>query len=308
MQYLDDAQVKARLSWPALIGALEAAFARRAAEPGYFVQPERLLLKGQGSYLVMPCLDGEGYFGVKQVAVLPHNPARGLPGVQAHYTLFDASGTPALSCSATLLTRLRTAAVSALAAKYLAPAAPETLLVVGTGGLAPVMAEAHCQVRRYRRVLVWGRRRERAQQTAAAIRAALGGLEVVVADDLVAALAEAEVISAATSARAPLIPGAALRPGQHLDLVGAFTPEMAEADAEAVKRADVFVDERAACLQEAGDLIQAQAQGWSWELVEGDLSELVSGRAKRQAPQRLTLFKSVGLALEDLVAAKLLLA
>jgi ornithine cyclodeaminase len=311
MEFLHDADIKARLSWADMLQALEAAFMKRAEAPAAFIQPERTVISGAGTYLVMPCADSEGYFGVKQVAVMPHNPLRQLPSVQAWYTLFDQSGTPVLSCSATLLTKLRTAAVSAVAANHLVHQQAKTLLVIGSGSLAPFMAEAHQQVRPYTRILVWGRNPERVQRTALDIAERLSPghphLQVAVAPDLDTALSQADVITAATTARTPIIRGVQLRPGQHLDLVGAFTPEMAEADAEAIKQADVFVDDREAALLEAGDLLQAQAQGWSWELLEGDLAEVVTAKAGRVSPNRLTLFKSVGLALEDLVVAKLLL-
>lgn len=306
MQLLSDAEVEARLAWPQVFAALESAFARRAAEPRAFALPERQALPlPQGTGLVMPCADREGFFGVKQVSVLPDNPARGRPSVQAWYTLFGPEGSPALACSATALTRLRTAGVSAVAARHLAAPRARALLVVGSGALAPWMARAHAAARDYARVLLWGRDPAKARAVAEALGPQLGRA-VEVPEALEPAVREADVISVATTAREPVLRGAWLRPGQHLDLVGAFSPEMAEADAEAVKRADVFVDDRQACQVEAGDLIQAQAQGWSFDLVEGELAEVVAGKAGRQGPERLTLFKSVGLALEDLALARLL--
>ena len=304
MIILQDEDVRARLGWEEVLGALEAAF----REPDRFNTPERTVLRapGEGSLLAMPCADREGWFGVKQVSVLPGNAARGKPTVQAWYTLFDPEGAPTLACGATLLTRIRTAGTSALAARYLVPKNARTLLVIGTGALAPWMAEAHARVHPYAQVRVWGRNREKAAATAADVGGRLGRA-VEVAEDLETAVLEANVITAATAARTPIIKGAWLRPGHHVDLVGAFSPEMAEGDAEAVKRADVFVDDRAACETEAGDLIQAQAQGWSFDGVYGDLHELVTGEAGREGPNRVTLFKSVGLGLEDLAVAKLLL-
>ena len=304
MIILQDEDVRERLTWERVGGALKAAF----GEPSRFNTPERTVLKapGEGSLLTMPCADEAGWFGVKQVSVLPRNAARGEPTVQAWYTLFNPEGAPALACGATLLTRIRTAGASALAAQHLVPKNARTLLVVGTGALAPWMAEAHMQIKKYAQVRVWGRDPEKAAATAADISGRLGG-NVEVAENLESAVLEADTVTAATGARTPIIRGAWLRPGHHLDLVGAFSPEMAEGDAEAVKRADVFVDDRAACMAEAGDLIQAQAQGWSFDGVYGDLHELVTGEAGRENPMRITLFKSVGLGLEDLVVAKLLL-
>jgi ornithine cyclodeaminase len=302
MLQLNDEQLQERLGWPQVLSALEQAF--RVTES--FDSPERTVISvGKGVYLTMPCADSEGWFGVKQVSFLPDNPQQGRPSIQAWYTLFDPGGTPSLSCSATLLTRFRTSAVSALAARYLATQDATTLLVVGTGSLAPWMAEAHSQVRTYREVLVWGRDPLKAGATAEAVATRLSA-RVQVAEDLAAAAAAADVITVATSATDPIVTGAWLTPEKHLDLVGAFTPEMVEADPEAVTKSDVFIDDLDAARTEAGDLLQAADAGWSFEEVRGDLSDLVAGKVARG--NNPTLFKSVGLAFEDLVVARLLLA
>ncbi|MCA9839542.1 MAG: hypothetical protein KC422_21715 [Trueperaceae bacterium] len=305
MNILSDEQIKASLNWQQVLSALEDAFKQKANQPGFFKNPERVPISVPGgTYLTMPCADEEGWFGVKQVSVLPDNPGKGLPSIHAWYTLFEPSGKPALACNASLLTKFRTSAVSAVAAKHLAAVQAKTLLVIGTGALAPWMAEAHAQVRNYERILLWGRSQEKAQKVLESLAHLDAKLEL--ASDLESAVKRADVISMATTARQPILKGEWLKPGQHVDLVGAFIPEMAEADAETIKRADIFVDDLKACEVEAGDLIQAEAQGWSWGLVYGDLAEVVSEQAGRQNPMRITLFKSVGLALEDLVVAKLL--
>jgi ornithine cyclodeaminase/alanine dehydrogenase-like protein (mu-crystallin family) len=296
------------LSWGEVLDAMRGAFSERDR----FRTAERVMLDapGGGAYLTMPCADTEGWFGVKQVSVLPDNPSRDLPSVQAWYTLFDPDGRPALAGSATVLTRLRTAAVSALAADVLVPRAPRALLVVGTGALAPWLVKGHLQVRAYETVWVWGRRRERAERV---VEEVIGDFEgkvsrpaVAVAEDLEQAVRTADVISVATTSRESLVRGAWLRAGQHLDLVGAFLRDMREVDAEAVRRSHVVVDDRAAARKEAGDLHFAAAEGWPWNGVAADLSEVVRGTARERAPGRPTLFKSVGLALEDLVVARLL--
>jgi len=306
MQTLSDEHV-AELTWEAVLDALEAAF----HDPGRFHLADRVMLPApsDGAYLCMPCADREGWFGVKQVSVLPDNPRRGLPSVQAWYTLFDPDGRPALGVAAGLLTKLRTAAVSALAAERLALPNARSLLVVGTGSLAPWLARAHLQVRAYETVTVWGRDRGRAEETAAEILAAFTGATtrpaVVVADDLEAAVRHADVVSVATTARTPIVRGAWLTPRHHLDLVGAFTTDMRESDSAAVMACDVIVDQRAAARHEAGDLHGAARDGWSWDAVVADLHEVVRGTVRRGS-ERPTLFKSVGLAFEDLVVARLL--
>jgi alanine dehydrogenase len=303
MKILSDDDIRSTLKWHDVLQALEQAFQTRHQNPKAFSMPERIgITFNQNAYLTMPCADSEGWFGVKQVSVLPDNPSHDKPSVQAWYTLFDTTGTPALACSATLLTKFRTSAVSAIAAKHLANKEAKTLLVVGTGSLAPWMAEAHTQVRRYENILVWGRNKEKAKRAAHTIRERLQ-ISISVTEDLPSALEQADVITVATTSRTPIIQGEALRDGQHLDLVGAFVPEMIEVDAETVKGSSVYVDDIHACKVEAGDLIQATKYGWSWENVKGDLAKVVSEKIERG---NKTLFKSVGLALEDLVVAKLL--
>lgn len=306
MKILSDEQIRASLSWSEVLASLEDAFNTRAKNPNFFKNPDRVAIAvAGGTYLSMPSADQEGWFGVKQVSVLPHNPTRGLPSIHAWYTLFNPRGEPSLACNASLLTKFRTSAVSAIAAKYLANPQAKELLIIGTGALAPWMAEAHAQVRNYEQISVWGRSLEKAQATAELISSSLN-CQVTVSTDLASAVRSADVISLATTSRQAILQGAWLKAGQHIDLVGAFIPEMAEADADAIKKADVFVDDLGACEIEAGDLIQAEAQGWSWSLVYGTLAEVVSRQVGRQNPMRISLFKSVGLAFEDLVVAKLL--
>ena len=306
MRILTDDDV-AGLSWARVLDALRDAFRDR----GRFEVPERVQLRAPdgGAWLTMPCADADGWFGVKQVSVLPRNPARGLPSVQAWYTLMGPDGAPVLATAAGQLTKLRTAAVSAIAADVLAPATAASLLVVGTGALAPWMARAHLPVRAYDRGVVWGRRPERAEALAAELARDFAGATVrpaiLVARDLEEAVRAADVVTVATTSRDPLVRGAWLRAGQHLDLVGAFTRAMREVDAEAVRRSLVVVDDAAAARAEAGDLAQAADEGWSWGDVAGDLADAIAGRVPRD-PARPTLFKSVGLAFEDLVLARLL--
>ena len=255
--------------------------------------------------LLMPAWAGDS-LGVKIVTVFPANRARGLASVSALYLLLDgATGHPLALIDGEALTLRRTAAASALAATYLARQNSKRLLVVGTGALAPYMAAAHCAVRPIERVLVWGRSVAHARATAARLGA--DSLPAEVCADLAAGLAAADIVTCATTAREPLVRGALVRPGTHVDLVGAFTPEMRESDDELVQRAEVFVDTFAGALQEAGDLVQPIAAGAiARGHVRAELADLVSGRHPgRQTGEAVTLFKSVGTALEDLCAARL---
>lgn len=302
MQFFRDDDVRDALKWPDVLAALEAGF---ASKDQFFIPERTIIQAGDNIYLTMPCVDGEGWFGVKQVSIVPANNTRGLPTVQAHYTLNNPEGTPSVSASATLMTKMRTAGASALAARYLAPENAKTLLVIGTGSLAPWQAEAHAQVRDYEHVIVWGRNRDKAEVARADIAQRLPNITVTVTNDLPDACTQADVITVATTAKRPIIMGDWLADKPlHLDLVGAFTPEMAEADPVAVKKAAVYIDDLAGIQAEAGDLIQACDAGWSFNEVQADLQTLVTDFRKPDKP--VTLFKSVGLALEDLQVAKLL--
>jgi alanine dehydrogenase len=310
LKFLSNQQVEQSLDWASLVSALDDAFAALHSDPDAFTTPQRLLIeRPSGTYLTMPSVNAEGWFGVKQVTVMPENRERGLPTVQAIYTLFDQTGSPALAAEATTFTYLRTAAVSAVAARRLAPQDATTLLVIGTGGLAPWMAEAHAQVRPYRRLLVWGRRAEGVAEVIKRLHSRRDrlpdGIEIEPVDDLQAAVAKADVVTLATTSSSPIIHGEWLPPAQHLDAVGAFTPAMAEVAPSVVKAAEVWVDDVASARAKAGDLLNAERHGWSFESLNGDLPKLVS-IGGRTGSSGVTLFKSVGTAVSDLVFARLL--
>ena len=255
--------------------------------------------------LLMPAWQSGRSLGVKIVTVFPDNARRSLPAVSGTYLLLDAAtGAPKALLDGTALTLRRTAAASALAAEFLARPDATVHLMVGTGALAPYLAPAHAAVRPIRQTLVWGR--NPAKAAALAARLVSNGLAAEPVVDLADAVAGADIVTCATLAPEPLIRGEWLRPGAHIDLVGGYTPQMREADDKAVRRARVYIDTEAA-LQEAGDIVQPLHSGaLSREGVAGDLFQLV----RRERPGRLddreiTLFKSVGSALEDLAAAEL---
>ncbi|EJN09269.1 putative ornithine cyclodeaminase, mu-crystallin, partial [Bradyrhizobium sp. YR681] len=259
------------------------------------------------SLLTMPAwIRGEA-LGVKIVTVFPHNADRGLGAVSSLYFLLDGqTGQPCAMIDGEALTNRRTAAASALASDYLSRADSRTLLVVGTGHLAPHLVAAHCAVRPIEQVLVWGRNPQRALALADTL--IRQGIDAAPAADLAEALPRADIVSCATTSTEPLVKGASLRPGTHLDLVGAFRPQMRESDDDAVLRSRVFVDTYAGALAEAGDLLQPiAAKRWSADRICGDLHELTNGtRPGRLDRSEITLFKSVGAAIEDLTAASLL--
>ncbi|MDR3517178.1 MAG: ornithine cyclodeaminase family protein [Azospirillaceae bacterium] len=263
-----------------------------------------------GTLLIMPAWHSGGHIGIKIVSVFPDNPARHLPSVVGIVLLLDATtGMPLAQLDGPALTVRRTAAASLLAADHLARDDASRLLVVGTGGLAPHLALAHSGRRPIRAIRVWGRDPLRAAALATRLAAERPGVAVESTADLEAAAAWADIITCATLARTPLIQGHWLRPGCHLDLVGGFTPAMREADDVAIRRARVFVDTRAGAMAEAGDIVQPLASGaLTPDGIVGDLFDLTRSRVKgRATAEEITLFKSVGTALEDLAAAELAL-
>jgi len=241
------------------------------------------------------------------VTVMPGAAARGAGTVRASYLLLDRdTGEPRALLDGEALTLRRTAAASALAAQHLARPDARRLLVVGSGRLAPWMARAHVALNpELVHVSVWGRNLDAVEDVVEALRDE--GIDAEVADDLHAAIVAAEVISCATTSREPLVRGAWLQPGTHLDLVGGFRRDMREADDVAVARARIVVDTYAGALAEAGDLVQPIEAGViAREQVVAELAELLRGEKRgRLAPTDITLFKSVGTALEDLAAARL---
>ena len=292
----------AALPWQALVEALARAFAGGARVPLRHAHQ----LGDDDTLLLMPAWS-EAALGVKIVTVMPGNAARGVGSVQATYVLLERdSGEVKALLDGEALTLRRTAAASALAARHLARGDASRLLIVGSGRLAGWMARAHVALRpALGQVLVWGRRAEAAEELARELRAE--GLPARAAGDLEAAVRAADIISCATTATEPIVRGAWLAPGTHLDLVGGFRRDMREVDDDAVAAASLFVDTFEGALAEAGDLVQPLAAGIiRREQVRAELAELVRGTVPgRSSPGEITLFKSVGTALEDLAAAQL---
>jgi ornithine cyclodeaminase/alanine dehydrogenase-like protein (mu-crystallin family) len=299
------------LTYPALIDALREAFRSDIAVPlrhhHAIPQPgaEAMLLlmpawtaAGQGA--------GESFIGCKLVSVFPDNAKVAKPAVYGSYILMSgATGEPLAVMDGTALTARRTAAASALAASYLAREDASHLVMIGAGALAPQLVQAHASVRPIKRVTLWNRTRGNAVKLAFGL--SVGGFETGIADDLEAAVAEADIVSCATLSATPLVKGKWLKKGVHVDLVGAYTPKMREADDDAVKKARVYVDTRAGALKEAGDIVQPLKKKVLKQTdIRGDLFDLCRGKAKgRTSAAQITLFKSVGTAIEDLAAAML---
>lgn len=303
MQHFDALATAAGTPMGPLIEALRRRFVEGCEVPQRHVHT----VGDAGQVLLMPAWKPGGRLGIKTVNVFAGNAARGLPALHAVYTLFDATtGRPLAHMDGGVITSRRTVAASALAADFLARRDARSLLVVGSGQLAALVPEAmRCVRPTIDRVRVWNHRPEGARRLAGQWQAS--GLEAEAVEDLQAAVQQADIVSCVTLSGAPLVRGAWLRPGTHLDLVGGYTPAMRESDGDCLRRSRVWVDTPEA-LAKAGDLLQAAAEGaFTPAAVQGTLADLCRGAAGgRRDELECTLFKSVGTALEDLAAAELI--
>jgi ornithine cyclodeaminase/alanine dehydrogenase-like protein (mu-crystallin family) len=305
MTPLTEGDVRQRLDRAQVIAAIENAFRDRFPST---VMPTRTHINLQGGiFLAMPCYDRHRHSMGMKLVVVQEKPIRPEDRVQATYMLLDpATGHPRLLISANYLTDARTAATSAVATKVLAREDAKTLGVFGTGRQARAHIEVMPLMRRFERVLVCGKDAVATREFATTIAAEVG-LRVESVDAATCA-AESDVICTCTTSQTPLFDGGRLRPGTHLNLVGAFQPHTREVDQLTVQGSRVVVDTYDGALAEAGDLLIPMRQGLiAREHIVADLHELLTGkRSGRLGATDITLFKSVGCALEDLVTAELL--
>jgi len=297
---LTNEQVAKTLTFDLLIPALARAFKENFHS--YHMAPRLTLSAGENSALIMSCHSGS-LFGVK-ASTLIREPGRGPRVLRSSYSLFDGlTGDPCLFMDSDVLTDLRTAAASAVATDALALPQARTLGVFGTGRLARTHIAALRQVRDFEEVLICGSSPEKSSSFAQQVTEESGVAARAV--DPGACAAASDVICACTTSNTPLFDGSLLREGTHLNLVGAFNPEHREVDTTTVQRAQVVVDSRESVLAEAGDLlIPMREKAVSGDHILADLHELLAGKRRaRMQPTDITLFKSVGCAFEDLVAA-----
>ena len=305
MRFVSAAEIDRLLDYQSLIEALRVAFRGGIAVPLRHHHTIRRQA-ADATFILMPAWhEADGFLGVKIVSVFPENQAKGKPSVMGTYLLLAGdTGEPLASLDGMALTLWRTAAASALAATYLARPDARVHAMIGAGALAPHLIAAHAAVRPIKEAVIWNRTPEKARALADTLNRA--GLSVRASDNITDTVRGADIVSTATMTREPLIRGEWLRPGAHLDLVGSYLPTMREADDAAVGRASVYVDTRAGALKEAGDIVQPIAAGRLRDDAIADLSDLAIGKAAgRLSADEITLFKSVGTAVEDLTAAVL---
>ena len=292
---------------PELVGELRKGFAANDIEvpDRHHHQFPNSKLGSDTTMLLMPAwqdgLDG----GIKIVTLNPHNSTRDLPTIQGTYLYMDGqTGETKAIIDGKKLTTKRTAAASALASSYLSKTDCETMLMIGTGALSTELVKAHCAIRPIKQAYIWGRNYEKAIKVCEAL--ADEDLECSAVKKIETVINEVDLISAATLSKDPLIYGVKLKSGQHIDLVGSFKPDMREADDDAITKSAVYVDVKHMAIKESGDLYIPMANGIIEERdIIGDLFDLCSGgKSGRISNEQTTLFKSVGHALEDLIAAR----
>jgi ornithine cyclodeaminase len=287
-----------RLDWLTLADALADGHRRPRARIG-----DLFLTEGGDSLMARAArVPGLGS-AVKTFTVTPANAARGLPTVQGALLLFaETTGSLEAIIDSALVTRWKTAADSLLGARLLAPPDARRLLVVGAGDVADALIDAYRAGFPGIAVTLWNR-------SAARARALAEAKEAAVADDLATAVTEADIVACATLSTEPVLNGAWLRPGQHLDLIGAYRADMREADDAALRRARIFVDSFDTTLEHIGELKDPLARGVIGRAdVLGDLNDLVAGYAGRRDPAEITLFKNGGGAHLDLMTGRAILA
>ena len=304
---LDANQVDSALNYKQLIEELQVGFKNDNLETpkrhhhNYPNPPG-----SESTLLMMPAWQAGQNLGVKIVNVTPENAKLGLPSIHGIYLYFDAkTGIPKALLDSNTITKKRTAATSALASKFLSRKDSSSMVMVGTGALAPELIAAHCHVREINRVYIWGRDLTKAEKIAHTTN--IDGVELIPIKDLEEGVRSSDIISTATLSKDPLINGDWLCEGQHIDLVGSYLPDMREADDIVITRSSIFIDSYDGAPYESGDLALPLDNGLiSINDIKADLFEMCRNEKDgRISNEEITCFKSVGHALEDLVAAKL---
>lgn len=304
MRVFSASETAAALPYPALVAKIRELFASDTQAP---LRHHHTLPHPEGqdnTLLLMPAWQNQqGFGGVKIVNVTPDNAECGLPSVSASYLLFtETTGEHLALFDGATITSRRTAAASALAASYLANPAAESLLILGAGHVAAALPEAFSSLFPIKTIRIWNRGTARAKALIAEL-AKLQRWELELVTDLPSAIAQSQIISCATLTREPILQGAWLQAGQHVDLIGSFTPQMREADDALIQRSQVYIDTEAA-LKESGDLLSPlQTGALKPSAINGSLYDLCKLTQNQYDPKHITLFKGVGHAVEDLAAA-----
>ncbi len=317
IRILNGQAVRRSLPMRDAIDAVRSAYIACSAGQGAAPDRVALTLPGDGNVaLFMPGFLEEGDSNspslvIKTVTVFPANPQRGLPMNQGALLAIDPdTGAACGLLDTATVTAIRTAAGSAVATDCLARTDASTLAMLGTGVLAPEHIDAICTVRDVKRIQIWGPTRANAERLADRVRQQHSDAEVQVAASADDAIDHADIVCTATPSQQPLFDDDHLSTGAHINSVGAFRPTMCELSPATIQRSRVFVDQRSAAFVEAGDLIQAEQTGaFSWDSVAAEIGEVASGaHPGRSADDEITVFKSVGMSLQDAASAAVALA
>lgn len=325
MQFLNQALIREHLTMPSAIASIEQLLRTQAQQPDWVKCPDRVVIATQqfeqtskhriGSHLTMPALVYDGkheYAAVKLVTICPDNPTQGLPTTTAVISVSDtATGEVLAVMDGSHITQVRTAALSAIASKYLTADRVRQVAVLGCGGMAYEQLNAILTIRpNIEQVTLWNRTPERTQQFADRFARDYPQWQVTLTpcQDISHATRDADIINLATRAKSGLFEPADIAPNAHINAVGAYLPEMKEvSDAVIAACTHVLVDDRSGSQHEAGDLIQADANpdcSWTWQQLSGDLQDLVTGKIAVDMDNKgLSLFKSVGAASFDAAVA-----
>lgn len=305
MKILGNDEIEKALNYKDLINALKIAFQSDIKVPPRhhhdFKNPKEGI---DSTLLLMPAWEESEQLGVKIVTVSPNNAKYNLPGINGVYILFDAQkGVIEAIMDGKTLTAKRTAAASALASSYLSKKSSSSMLMIGTGALSKELIKAHGTVRNLKDIYIWGRDKSKALKISEELK---NDFNIKVIDNIEDKISDVNIISCATLSASPLVFGKYLKAGQHVDLVGSYKPNMREADDELIKTVDIFIDTNMA-KKETGDIKTPLDTGIiSEDSIKADLFQLTRVQKKgRISDTQITLFKSVGHALEDLAAAKL---
>lgn len=307
MKIVTAEEVHAALSYPALVDALQDAYG------GEFRMPPRQVFMldddpgNTNAFAVLPSWN-DSLIGVKAFTYFPANPAPDFKSIYAQILLFDRDhGVPMALVDGTTVTLWRTAGISGLATRLLSREDSSTMLLLGTGNLAPYIIRANLSVRPITRVLVWGRNAEKADAVAERMAAEFPEVAFDRADSIEAACGEADIIVSATGSHEPLVEGAWVRPGTHADFIGNHHADMRECDTDLVLKAKAYADSYVNASKEAGEFLVPIAEGvMTKDDIVGELAEMCRGACPlRTGDDEITLFKSVGMALSDLVGAGL---
>ena len=307
MKIIEADAVHSALSYPALIDALQDAYSKK------FTMPPRnvYLLDEPGvshdAFALLPSWN-DSMIGVKAFTYFPDNPKPAYQSLYSKIMLFERQhGEPLALVDGTSVTFWRTGGISGLASRLLSRKNSETLLVLGTGNLASYIIRANASVRPLKRVLVWGRNPAKAVKVVSQVSALLPAITFSVADDIEKACAQADIIVSATGAHEPLVKGTWVKPGTHTDFIGNHHATKRECDTALVVKSKVYADSRDNCFREAGEILVPISEGaFKKEDVVGQLTEMCAGTIPlRASDQEITLFKSIGMALSDLVGAGL---